>query len=122
MQLIKELLSRPILPTTLCLVVCAGFLAVPLPALACGGLFCQTQPVEQNAERILFEVNPDGTVTAVVEITFTGTASDFSWVVPVPDTPSVDVVPQSTLALLDTATVPQIIPPVGTDTTRTLTS
>jgi len=116
MQLIKELLSRPILPTTLCLVVCAGFLAVPLPALACGGLFCQTQPVEQNAERILFEVNPDGTVTAVVEITFTGTASDFSWVVPVPDTPSVDVVPQSTLALLDTATVPQIIPPPTTCT------
>jgi len=91
-------------------------LVAPLPALACGGLFCQTQPVEQNAERILFEVNPDGTVTAVVEITFTGSASDFSWVVPVPDTPTVDVVPQSTLSLLDTATVPQIIPPPTTCT------
>jgi len=113
MQLIKDSLSRAILPT-LSLVAAAGMLAAPMPALACGGLFCQTQPVEQNAERILFEVNPDGTVTAVVEITFTGSADDFSWVVPVPDTPTVDVVPQSTLSLLDTATVPQIISPPTT--------
>ena len=113
MQLSPTFLSRP-LSFTLSLVAGVLMLAAPLPALACGGLFCQTQPVEQNAERILFEVNPDGTVTAVVEITFTGSASDFSWVVPVPDTPTVDVVPQSTLSLLDTATVPQIISPPTT--------
>jgi len=116
MQLFKNLLSVPVLPKTLSLAVAAGMLVTPLPALACGGLFCQTQPVEQNAERILFEVNPDGTISAIVEITFTGSASDFSWVVPVPDTPTVDVVPQSTLSLLDTATVPQIIPPPTTCT------
>ena len=115
MRSITSYFVRP-LPITLSLAACALLLAVPLPALACGGLFCQTQPVEQNAERILFEVNPDGTVTAVVEITFTGNASDFSWVVPIPDTPEVDVVPQSTLSLLDTATVPQIIPPPTTCT------
>ncbi len=115
MQLNTPPLYRP-LSFTLSLTACVLMLVAPLPALACGGLFCQTQPVEQNAERILFEVNPDGTVTAVVEITFTGSASDFSWVVPVPDTPTVDVVPQSTLSLLDTATVPQIIPPPTTCT------
>jgi len=99
------------LPIHITSLLIAAALSLPSVALACGGLFCQTQPVEQNAERILFEVNGDGTVTATVEISYGGDPADFSWVVPIPDTPSLDVVPQSTLTLLDTATVPQIIPP-----------
>ncbi len=89
----------------------AAFLLVPSLALACGGLFCNTIPVEQNAERILFEVHGNGEVTATVEVRYGGDASGFSWVVPVPDTPELGVATPSGLALLDTVTVPQIIPP-----------
>lgn len=86
----------------------------PTPAFPCGGMFCSglnPVPVEQNSERILFVVNPDSTVSAHVEIKYAGAPEAFSWIVPVPDTPTVDVVPPSTLRLLDMATVPQIIPP-----------
>jgi hypothetical protein len=77
-------------------------------------MFCSTvqpilQPVEQNAERILFEIHDDGTITAVVEIAYSGTPSDFSWVVPISDTPELSVVPASTLLLLDDATSPTIL-------------
>ena len=37
-------------------------------AEACGGLFCGNTPVDQTAERILFEVNNDNTTSAVIEI------------------------------------------------------
>ena len=40
-------------------------------ASACGGLFCQNNPVDQAAERIVFSVNPDGTVTSLIEIAYT---------------------------------------------------
>ena len=67
-------------------------------AQACGGTFCNTNtPVNQTAERIIFVDRPDGTVTAVVEIQYQGSAEDFSWVLPVPGIPDVDV--SSTLAL-----------------------
>jgi MYXO-CTERM domain-containing protein len=87
----------------------------PAPALACGGFFCGSitlEPVQQNAERILFEINGDGTITTNVEISYTGDPAGFSWVVPVPVTPSLDVdTPADVMALLDDATRPQIIPP-----------
>ena len=53
-------------------------------AEACGGLFCGNTPVDQTAERILFEVNDDNTTSAVIEIQYQGRAEDFSWVIPVP--------------------------------------
>ena len=86
---------------------------LPVPAaVACGGLFCDAispilEPVEQNAERILFEVNED-TITAIVEIGYTGEPDEFSWVVPIPDVPALEVVPPSTLLLLDDATSPTL--------------
>lgn len=84
----------------------------PRPAEACGGVFCSqlSTPVEQNSERILFVVNSDDTITAHVEISYAGSPSGFSWVVPVPDTPTVEVVPPSTLRMLDLATVPTVVP------------
>ncbi len=93
--------------------------ALPSTADACGGFFCSTVPVEQNAERILFELDPTangglGEVTAVVEVMYSGDADDFSWVVPVPslpESPELDVAPGSILTLFDTASTPQIIPP-----------
>ncbi len=52
-------------------------------AQACGGLFCQNSPVEQNAERIIFTQNADGTVSAIIQIQYTGFAEDFSWILPI---------------------------------------
>ncbi|MEE2829770.1 MAG: DUF2330 domain-containing protein [Myxococcota bacterium] len=96
-----------------------GLVTIPGAAQACGGFFCsavQLQPVEQNAERILFEINPDNTVTAIVEISYVGDPADFSWVVPVgvsgSDELTLDVeVPSDVIGLLDDATAPSIIPP-----------
>lgn len=92
-----------------------ALLSLPAPAFACGGFFCSAlslEPVQQSGERILFEVHGDGTITTTVEITYTGTADDFSWVVPVPAVPTLDVeTPPDTLALLDDATRPLITPP-----------
>jgi hypothetical protein len=87
----------------------------PNPAHACGGLFCSVSPVDQNAERILFEVHDTNHVTATVEISYAGDPGSFSWIVPVPETPSeMDVAPASALRLLDQATAPIIIPPPTT--------
>jgi MYXO-CTERM domain-containing protein len=85
------------------------------PAEACGGLFCSNNPVDQNAERILFEVGETGRITATVEITYAGDPSEFSWIVPVPEVPDqMDVAPVSSLRLLDNVTSPVIVPPPTT--------
>ena len=79
-------------------IACTTAMLAPSPATACGGFFCSNSPVDQNAERILFEVHePPVGVTAVVEISYTGDPDAFSWIVPVPETPTLDVVPVSTL-------------------------
>jgi hypothetical protein len=78
---------------------------------ACGGFFCQNVPIDQNAERIIFMVNDDQTITAVVGINYVGEAEDFSWVVPVPSPPELAVTESSVLDLLDTFTRIRIIPP-----------
>jgi hypothetical protein len=78
---------------------------------ACGGLFCQNVPVDQQAERIIFTMNDDSTISAYVQINYTGSAPDFSWVVPVPDVPEVDVAEITTFDELSTLTSPVFIPP-----------
>ena len=70
--------------------------------------------MEQNRERILFVVSDDGTLTLDMEISYSGNPEDFAWVVPVPATPELAVVPPSTLRLLDAATSPRIVPPTLT--------
>ena len=91
--------------------VLAATLLAPAAAQACGGFFCQITPVEQNAERILFQIDPDGTITTTVEISYVGAPEGFSWVVPVYDTPDLLTVPPSALRMLDGATTPTIIAP-----------
>ncbi len=79
------------------------------PALACGGAFCssiQPVPVEQNAERILFEIDPKGWISTTVEISYTGDPADFAWVVPVPSAPTLEVTPGDVLLRIDDATSP----------------
>ena len=85
-------------------------------ALACGGFFCTNSPVDQNAERIIFTQNRDGTVSAIVQIQYTGTAEDFSWVLPVPSPLGEDdlEIPEDAMAAfnqLELITNPVYIPP-----------
>jgi hypothetical protein len=70
-------------------------------AVACGGFFCSTTPIDQNAERIIFTINGDGTITAIVGINYVGEAEDFSWIVPVPSVPELDVAETNTINQLD---------------------
>ena len=87
--------SRRLALTGTALAVAAAFGAGARPAHACGGLFCggpppdpfAPLPVAQSGENIVFAVEKDpttgqGTVTAYIQILYSGTASDFSWVLP----------------------------------------
>ena len=85
-------------------------------ALACGGFFCIDTPVDQNAERIIFTQNRDGTVSAYVQIEYTGSAPDFSWILPLPEVIGAEdiEVPEDAMAAfreLEVATDPVFIPP-----------
>lgn len=95
------------------LMVGSVFLASQSPSVvdACGGLFCQNVPVDQQGERIIFAVNNDETISAYVQINYTGSAPDFSWVVPVPSVPELDVAEVDTFDELSRLTVPTFIPP-----------
>ncbi len=104
----------------LLVVLLGGFLVVGLlpaeSALACGGFFCQNSPVDQNAERIIFTQNGDGTVSAYIQIQYTGFAPDFSWILPLPSAIEADdlEVPESAMNAfleLEAATNPVFIPP-----------
>ncbi len=96
------------------LLLLLALLVVPGLASASGGLFAdavQTVAVEQNLGRVLLRVNDDGTVTAAIEISYSGSPEAFAWVIPVPEEPVLDVVPPSALRMLDAATAPRIVPP-----------
>ncbi len=85
---------------------------IPSPALACGGMFCDAvQPVDQSAERIVFawaedDECPDGVITVEVQISYTGDADDFAWVVPVPEIPDLFVSNDALFTVLANATIP----------------
>lgn len=97
-------------------VLLLGLFIIPLASVsACGGLFCQNVPVDQQAERIIFTVNSDDTITAYVQINYTGSAPDFSWVVPVPSVPELDVAEIESFDELSTLTAPVFIPPTMPD-------
>ena len=83
---------------------------------ACGGFFCTDTPVDQAAERIIFAVNDtEGTITAYVQINYTGDSESFSWVVPVPNEPQVDVAEIESFDELSTLTAPRVIFPSPPD-------
>ena len=71
----------------------AAFLSLMLSvpaARACGGFFCTTFPMNQVAENILF-VQGEGTVTTHVQLLYSGEASDFAWILPLPSVPELAV-------------------------------
>lgn len=75
-------------------------------ALACGGFFCQSIPINQAAEQIIFRQDGDE-VTAVVLIQYVGAAEGFSWVVPVPGVPELSTGSDVLFQSLELATRPQ---------------
>ena len=88
--------------------VAALFAAFTLPtqSFACGGFFCQLVPINQAAEQIVFRQDGDQ-ITAMIQIQFQGNADDFSWVVPVPSTPTFEVGSNTAFTDLELATRPQ---------------
>lgn len=77
-------------------------------AHACGGFFCNNaQPVNQAAERIIFSTAADGTVTATIQIQYSGDAETFAWVLPVAGSPEVRVSSNLAFQRLQAATNPQ---------------
>lgn len=90
--------------------VALALIADPSPAGACGGFFCSANaPVNQAAERIIFAKNADDTVTAVVQIQYSGPSEDFAWVLPVPGIPDVNVSSDLAFRRLQAASNPQYI-------------
>ena len=88
--------------------LCAAFLCLLLgapAARACGGFFCTTFPMNQAAENILF-IQGEGTVTTHVQILYSGTASDFAWILPVPSVPELAVSHNQIFTQLNFATQP----------------
>ena len=57
---------------------------------ACGGFFCSNFPMNQVAENILF-IQGEGTVTTHVQLQYSGSASDFAWILPMPSVPELAV-------------------------------
>ncbi|MEM6731821.1 MAG: DUF2330 domain-containing protein, partial [Myxococcota bacterium] len=80
----------------------------PSSALACGGFFCSTQPIEQSAERIVFGADAEtGTIETHVQIAYQGTAEDFAWVVPVPSQPELFLSTDTLFTSLSSRTQPR---------------
>ncbi len=75
------------------------------PAQACGGFFCSQTRVDQSGEQIVFSISPDH-VTAYIQISFTGKAKDFAWVVPVQSKPVISVGSQAVFTQLQGRTTP----------------
>lgn len=84
----------------------------PRRADACG---CLSPPavtagdyaVNQRAEQIIFEVEPNW-VTAHVLIKYAGKPESFAWLIPVPEVPELSISPISAFGLIDKATEPDI--------------
>lgn len=86
------------------LTVASAFGVTPR-ADACGGFFCSSIPVNQNAEQIIFRQDGDQ-VVALVRIQYQGDAEEFSWVVPVPGIPEVSTSSELLFTSLDARTRP----------------
>jgi len=87
--------------------VAAVVALAPNGASACGGFFCDSsQPVNQQAERIIFSHDADGNVTAVIQIQYQGPSNQFAWMLPVAGSPEVSVSSNAAFTRLQQASNP----------------
>ncbi len=99
---------RQWLPTFLMAAICA---AVPRPAEACGGTFCdgnqQSMPVDQTGENILFVIDAT-TVEAHIQIQYDpeSEADEFAWLIPLMSVPEFSVGSDPLFQALLQGTVP----------------
>src|SRR5579885_3605233 len=101
--------QEKMLPGLLATVIAVfGLVLAPLPALAGGGLFTAQGAVDQSIERMIFAVDP-GKVTLYEEINYSGSASNFAWVLPVISVPTIETAPMSLFSNLDRATAPTFV-------------
>lgn len=92
--------------------------AVPAPqAQACGGFFCSRVPIDQSGENIAFEIGADGSVTAHIQILYTGPSESFAWILPVPSVPEIGVGTDVLFQELARTTAPQFTLDYRTDGT-----
>jgi MYXO-CTERM domain-containing protein len=102
--------------------VAIGFVAASLEgrAHACGGCFCNAPPpdpfaplpIAQNGENVVFAITKDPaggapTIDAHIQILYTGSVSQFSWVVPVEAVPVLSTGSDKLFTSLATITQPQ---------------
>ncbi len=80
-------------------------LALPAPALACGGFFCFTQPIDQSAERILY-IQQDAKISVHIQISYAGDDKEFSWVLPLLSVPELGIGSDSVFSVLEQNTAP----------------
>jgi hypothetical protein len=87
----------------------AALIALPTPALACGGFFCnREQPVDQSGEQIVFAIDEAaGKVEVHVQIAYQGAAEDFAWVLPAPTLPELFLSTQRLFSAIDRVTTPR---------------
>ena len=86
----------------------AAALAYAADARACG-CFAQptaATPVVQAGERILFAHENDQ-VIAYIQIKYSGAASEFGWIVPLPSVPTLELGTDALFTMLDSSTLPQ---------------
>jgi MYXO-CTERM domain-containing protein len=87
--------------------LCLGLLeGMSRDAHACGGFFCSQVPVDQTGEQIIFSVAPNH-VTAHIQINYSGSASDFAWVVPVQAKPEITLGSRAVFQAVGGLTQPQ---------------
>ena len=87
--------------------------ATPSLVYACGGFFGPGDlTVDLGAFRVVFGVTADHQVTEVVDVKYHGAAANFSWIMPLPAVPTVDVAQQRTLDILAYDTQPTVTYPV----------
>ena len=79
-------------------------------AEACGGTFCSSSPIVQNAERVLFVRGAGDENTAVVQIQAQGNDPSFAWVVPLESIPrNIHEEATSIFGIIDQSTQPVYI-------------
>ncbi|MEM9102455.1 MAG: DUF2330 domain-containing protein [Pseudomonadota bacterium] len=93
----------------LLLILVYFLLSIPFStAWSCGGFFCQQLPINQAAEQIVFR-QEGSQITTMVQITYSGTAENFGWVLPVPTTPELSIGNNQTFLELERVTRPQFL-------------